>query len=173
MEMVEVAQLEHLGGEGIGRDRVCELVGLAYEGADLAPGVGAEVAAHPLAQVGGLAHVEDLTVSIEEAVHARCPRQVVGELQLRRLGVAAHRRQGDEVVETHHAHACRPLEHEVQEIGGGEGVVEGAMVGAVVEAETAGECAQAAVGYFVAHKAPGESQGVDDRVGEGLAVAAA
>ena len=43
--------------------------------------------------------------------------------------------QGEEVVEAEHAEPGRPLDEEVEQIGGGEGVVEGPMARLVVEPE--------------------------------------
>ena len=49
--------------------------------------------------------------------------------------MGADLRQGDEVVEAEHAEAGGALEQQVQQVGGGQRVVEGAVRGPVVEPE--------------------------------------
>ena len=66
-----------------------------------------------------------------------------------------------EVVESEHAEAGGALEQQVEEVGGGERVVERPVGRAVVESEPAGERAEAAVGHLVAHEPAGERGRVD------------
>ena len=63
--------LDHLGGERVGKVEVADRLRLAQHRADLAAVVAAEVAPHPLAQVGRLADVEDLVAVAAEHVDAR------------------------------------------------------------------------------------------------------
>ena len=59
-----------------------------------------------------------------------------------------------------------PLEQHVQQVAGGQGVVEGAVGRPVGEAEALGEGAEPAVRHLVAHQAAGQGAGVDRPVGE-------
>ncbi len=139
---------------------------LAEHRTDAATVLAAEVAAHPLAQVARLADVEHLVAVPAEQVHAGRARQVRRQLELGRLGVTGERAQGDEVVEAEHAEPRRPLDEEVQEVGGGEGVVERAVGRAVVEAQARRQGAQPAVRHLVAHEPAGEGGRVDPRRGD-------
>ena len=127
--------LDHLGGECIGQVEVADRLGLAQHRADLAPVVAAEVAAHALAQVGGLADVEHLVAMPAEHVDPGGAGEVGRHLELRRLRVARQLGEGEEIVEAEHAEPGRPLDEEVEQIGGGEGVVEGPMTRLVIEPE--------------------------------------
>ncbi len=80
--------------------------------------------------------------------------------------MATHRRQLDEVVEAEHAVRRGPLEQRVQEIAGGERVVEGPMGRPVRKPEAVGERAELAVGDLFAHEAASKRARVDDRVAE-------
>ena len=151
---------------------MCKALGLAQHRADLAPIVAAEVAAHSLAQVGGLAHVEHLVVGAEEAIDAGRPGQLVRELQLAGLRMAAHLGQQHQIVEAQHAEAGGALEQQVQQVGGGERVVERAVVGPMIEPKATGQRAQAAIRHLVAHQPTSEWQRVDDGVAKGGPVAA-
>ena len=71
------------------------------------------------------------------------------------------RGQGEEVVEAGDAEGRGPLEQQVEQVGGGQGVVEGAVGRPVVEPEPVGEGAEPAVGHLVADEAPGQGAGVD------------
>ena len=134
---------------------------LAQHRTDLAAVVAAEVAAHPLAEVGRLAHVQHLVAVTAEQVHAGRARQVRGQLQLRRLRVPGQLGECHEIVEPEHAEPGGALEEEVEEIGRGERVVERPVGRAVVEAEPARQRAETAVGHLVAHEPAGERRGVD------------
>ena len=147
---MDEADLGHSGLEGAAADPVVDAHGLGQQAADLPPVVGREVAADPRPEVARLADVEDLASPIAEQVDARGARKVGGEGQLPRLGVAGHGGEHEEVVEPGDAERPGPLEQEVEEVAGGQGVVEGAVAGLVVEAEVAGEGAEPAVGDFVA-----------------------
>ena len=61
--------------------------------------------------------------------------------------------EADQVVEAQHAEPGGTLEQEVQEVGGGQRVVEGAVRWPVVEAEARCQCAETAVGHLVADRA--------------------
>ena len=131
--------------------------GLAQQAADLAAGVGREVAADPGAQVGGLADVEARARwrrGTGRRPGARGRRSVRASLAA--CGWAAMRGQREQVVEGEHAERRGPLEQQVEQVGGGEGVVEGAVAGAVVEAEAVGQRAELAVGDLVADQAAGQ-----------------
>ena len=62
-----------------------------------------------------------------------------------------------------------PLEQHVQQVGGGERVVEGPVAGLVVEAQVRRERAELAVGDLVAHEPAGEGERVDRAVASGAA----
>src|SRR4029079_8407055 len=64
------------------------------------------------------------------------------------------------------------FEEEVQQVCGGQRVVERPVRGAVVEAEASGQRSEATRRYLVAYQATGEWERVDDRVGD-LRIAAA
>ncbi len=96
-QLVQVAHLQHLGGHDVGGGVARDPLGLAQQRADLAAVVAAEVAAHPLADVGGLADVQHLAAVAVEQVDAGSAGQLLGEAQLRRLRVGARcaaRRRG-------------------------------------------------------------------------------
>ena len=129
------AGLDDLGRQRVGQAVVAHRLGLAQHRTDAPAVLLAEVAAHPLAQVGRLADVEHLVAVPAEQVHAGRAGQVRRQLELGRLRVAGHRRQRREVVEAEHAEPGRPLDQQVQQVGRGQGVVEGAVGRAVVEPE--------------------------------------
>ena len=85
---------------------------------------------------------------------------VRGEPQLGDLRVGLHAGEGEQVVEAEHAERGRPLEQQVEEVGGGQRVVEGPVGGPVVEPEPAGERAEPAVRHLVAHAAGGPARTV-------------
>ena len=145
---------------------------LPQEVADLPPVVPGEVRPDPLAQVGGLAHVEGDAPAVDEPVHAGRAGERGGEAELGRLGVAGEPGEHEQVVQPEHAPRGRPLQQQVEQIGRGQGVVEGAVRRLVVEPEAVGQGAEAAVGHLVAHEAAGQRGRVDGRVGQaGPAVA--
>ena len=155
------ARLDHLGGEWVGQLDVPDLADLAQHRADAPPVVTAEVAAHPLAQVGGLADVEHLVAMAAEHVHAGRAGQLGGGGELGGLRMPGELGEHDEIVDTHDPEPRRPLDQQVEQVGGRECVVEGAMRGLVVEPEAIGERAEPAVGDLVAEQSPGERGGVD------------
>ena len=61
----------------------------------------------------------------------------------------------------------------MQQVGGGQRVVERAVGRAVVEAEAVGQRAQPAVGHLVAHEPAGQRHGVDERLREPVPACAA
>ncbi len=157
------------GDRGLERARahlMVDGVHLAQQLTDLPATVAGEVGAHPRSQVGGLAHVEHAPTAVTEEVDARRAGERSGERQLRDLGVPRQLGQGEEVVEPGDAEPAGPFEQDVQQIGRGQGVVEGPMVGPVVEAQPGGERAETAVGHLVAHEPAGQSARVDPRIGE-------
>ena len=74
-----------------------------------------------------LAHVQHSAGGVAEQVHARRPGESVGQAELRCLGVSGERGQELEVVQPVDAQRSGPLEQQMQQIAGGQGVVEGAM----------------------------------------------
>jgi hypothetical protein len=96
-----------------------------------------------------------------EEVDARCAGETFGEPQLREIGVAAQLRQHQQIVEAGHAEAARALDQQVQEIGGGERVVECAMRRLMVEAQSRRERAELAIGNLVAHETARERTRVE------------
>ena len=170
--LVDEPDLAHRGLEGARADLVVDGLHLAQQLGDLAAGVAREVRAHPAAQVGGLAHVQHPPAPVAEQVDARLAGQRGGEPQLGGLGVAGDGGQGHQVVEPGHAQPGRPLQQDVEQVGGGQRVVEGAVAGPVVEAEATRQRAQLAVGHLVAHQAPGQGAGVDRGVGQRRALGA-
>ena len=160
-QSTDEACFDDLRRQRIGQLDVAHRLRLAKEGADLASVVSPEVAAHALAEIGGFADVEHLSTTIAEHVDARGPGERVGDPQLCRLGMARERRQGSEVIEPCDAPSSRPFEEEVEQVGGGEGVIEGAMRRPVVEPQARGERGQAAVGHLVTNEAASQRRGVD------------
>ena len=155
-----------LGDGGLERRaarHVAHVGGLAEQPVHLAALVGGEVRADPLAEVGGLADVEHLAASADEQVHAGRAGELGREPELGGLRVGVHAGQGQQVVEAEDAEGRRPLEQQVEEVGRGEGVVEGAVGGLVVEPQPRRQGAEAAVRDLVAQEAPGEGAGVDER----------
>ena len=75
-------------------------------------------------------------------------------------------REHHEVVEADDAEAGRTFDQEMEQVGGGERIVERAMTGSMVETEARRERAEFAVGHLVTHEASGERDGVDDRAGQ-------
>ena len=149
----------HLADGGLERGRarlVVDGLRLAQQLADLPPRVAREVRPDPGPQVGGLADVEHAPTAIAEQVDARRAGQGVGERELRGLGVAGDGRQREEVVEAGDAEAGRPLEQEVEQVAGGQRVVERPVAGSVVEAEVRRQRAELAVRHLVAHQSAGE-----------------
>ena len=70
----------------------------------------------------------------------------------------------EQVVEAEHAVGSGPLEQQVQQVGGGERVVEGAVGRLVREPEATRERAEPAVRHLVAHEPAGQRARVDPRV---------
>ena len=134
--------------------------------------VAAEVATDPLAQVCSFPDVEHLVVGTDEAVHAGGARQVMCELQLAGLGVPAHLGQHDQIVQAQHPEAGRAFQQQVQQVSGGERVVQCTVTGAMVETEAAGQCAELAVRHFITHQAARKSKRVHDGVAQRRPVAA-
>ena len=146
---------------------VVDPCGVAQEGADLAPVVGGEVAPHAAPEVGRLADVEHPT--LVGRGRGRRPamrgRRVVSP-SLAAWGWRAMAGQPAQVVEAQNTERRGSFEEEVQEVRGGERVVEGPVARAMGEPEAVGERAETAVGHLVTDEAPGERGGVDDVVGE-------
>ena len=86
--------------------------------------------------------------------------------------MAAHRGQREQVVEARHPEARRPLEQHVQQVSGGQGVVERAVGRCVAQTEVRGEGAELEVGHLVAYQAAGQPVGVDRAVVEAGSVGA-
>ena len=155
--------LDHLGGERIREVEMRDRLRLAQHRADLAAVVAAEIGANSLTQVRRLAHVQHVVALAPEHVDARRAGQVGGHLELRGLGVAGKLGERDEVVEAEHAEARRPLDEQVEQVGGRERVVECSVARLVVETESRGERAEAAVGDLVANEATRQRDRVDHR----------
>ena len=162
--LVDEAHLGDRGLECAGAHLVVDRVHLAQQLAHLPAIVAREVRADPRAQVGGLAHVEHPPAPVTEEVDARGAGERGGERELGHLGVTGQLGQGQQVVEAGDAEPAGPLEQHVEQVGGGQRVVEGAVVGAVVEPQAGGKGAEPAVGHLVAHQAAGQGTGVDPGV---------
>jgi hypothetical protein len=81
------------------------------------------------------------------------------------LRVAGDGGESQEVVESENAEAPRPFEHDVQQIGRGQRVVQGPVGGPAGESEVLGQRPQLAVADLVPDQAAGEGARVDDPVG--------
>ncbi len=162
--VLDVAQFEHLGSENVGRGDVGDALRLSKQGPDLAAVVAAEVAAYSLTEIGGLADVQDLVVCAAEQIDARLTRQGVGHAQLGGLRVGADAGEGDQVVEPQYAEPGGTFEQEVQKVGGGQGIVEGAVRRSMIEAKARCQRAESAIRHLVADQSPGQRQGVDDGI---------
>ena len=81
---------------------------LPQQVADLAAVVAGEVRAHPLAQVGRLAHVERHPPPVDEPVDAGRAGQGGGQAELGGLGVPGQPGEDEEVVEAEHAPGSPP-----------------------------------------------------------------
>ena len=158
--------LDHLGGERVGQVEVGDRLGLAQHRADLAAVLAAEVRADPLAQIRRLADVQHVVALAAEHVHAGRAGQVGGHLELGRLRVPGELGERHEIVEAEHPEAGCPLDEQVEEVGGGERVVERSMAGLMIEPQARGERAELAVRNLVAQQAPGQRHGVDHGAGE-------
>ena len=167
---MDEAHLVHGGGQWMGEFDVFDARCLAQQRTDLLPLVGGEIGADPRPEVGGLAHIEDVAGGRAEDVDTRRARQGIGEAELGGLRMAGHRGKGHEVVETGDSQAAGSLDEQVQQVAGGEHIVEGAVCGSVFEVEAFGERAQLAVGDLVAHEAAGEGHGVDRSVGQARSI---
>jgi hypothetical protein len=146
---------------------VLDALGLAQQRRRAPAPVGREVRPHPGAQVGGPADVEHLAAAAPEQVDAGGAGQALGQAQLGRLRVAAHRRERQQVVERGHAEAARPFEQAVEEVAGGQGVAEGPVRRRVGQAEVRGQGAQPVVGDLVVQQPAGQHAGVDRRAVQG------
>ena len=133
--LVDEADLEDGGFERMTAHDVVDVLRLAQQRADLATFVAREVRAHPRSEVGGLADVQHTPASIAKEVDTGRPGELGGELELAGLRVAAHGGQREQVVEADDPEPGRPFEEQVQEVAGGEGVVEGPVGGRVAQAE--------------------------------------
>ena len=165
-EAADQPALDHLGGERVGEIEVRHRLGFAQHRADLAPVVAAEVRPDALAKIGRLADVEDLVALTAEHVDARRSWEVRGHLELGGLRMPGEFREHHEVVEADDAEAGRTFDQEMEQVGGGERIVERAMTGPMVETEARRQRAEFAVGHLVTHEASGERDGVDDRAGQ-------
>ena len=110
------------------------------------------------AQVDGLADVERPVAGVAEHVHARAPRQPVGEGQLAQLGMPADPRQGQQVIEAEHAERAGPLEQRVQHLDCRPRIVECAVGRLVRDAEVIRERREPAVGDLVADESSGQAR---------------
>jgi hypothetical protein len=72
--------------------------------------------------------------------------------------------QREEVVEPGDTEPPDPLEQHVEQVAGGEGVVERAVTGTVGESESVGERAEPTVRHLVAHQPPRQCHRVDAAV---------
>ena len=134
-QAVDEPGLDHRRLQRRARDLVTDGDRLPQEVADLAAVVAREVRAHPLAQVGRLAHVERHPPPVHEPVDAGRAGQRGGQAELGGLGVAGQPGQDEQVVEAEHAPGRRPLEQQVQQVGGGQRVLQRPVGRAVVEPE--------------------------------------
>jgi hypothetical protein len=163
---VDEAHLEHGGLEGAGADDVVDRHGLPQELGDLSAVVAAEVRPHSRPQVGGLAHVQHPAGAAPEEVDPGPAGQAGGELQLAHLGMGPDGGQLEEVVEAEHAQAAGPLEQEVEEVAGGQGVGQGPVGGPVRQPQPLGKGAELAVRDLVADQAPGQGARVDPPIAQ-------
>ncbi len=166
LQLVDQADLADGRLEGAGAHDVVDALGLAEQLADLLALVAGEVGAHTGPEVGRLADVQDPAGPVSEEVDARPAGQVLGQAELRRLRVAAELGQGQQVVEAEHPEAGGALEQHVEQVGGGQGVVESPVARPVGQAQLGGEGAEPAVADLVAHQPAGEGAGVDPAVVE-------
>ncbi len=142
--------------------------GLREEVLDLLPGVPVEVALHPGAQVGGLAHVQHAAVPGLEQVHARCVGKRVRQTDLREVRAPPRADRLMEVAEGQDAEAAAELEQAVQDLGARLRVVQGSMARPHRRAEILGERVEADVRDLRPDDAPRESRGAHRGRGEGL-----
>ena len=159
-------EFEHRRLEAVAADLVIDAVRLSQQLPNLAALVGGEVAANSAAEVGRLADVEDVATAVPEQIDARLAGKTIGETQFGSLWVARHGRQGQEVVEADDAHGPGTLDQNVEEIAGGECVIQGPVAWSVAEPEPISERAEFAIGDFVAQEPPCEWERVDRPVGE-------
>lgn len=78
--------------------------------------------------------------------------------------------QGHEVVESENAESGRAFDQQVQQISGGQDIVEGSVTGLVGEAKMRRQRAEFAIGDLVADQTSGQWNGVDDFVVERFAL---
>jgi hypothetical protein len=159
-------QFSHLGLEFGLTDPVVDGGEFAQHLLDRSAGVPVEVGAHPGAQVFGLADIEHLTPPIPEQVHTGAPGESVGECDLAVVGLAACGGECEEIVEVGDPEGSGALEETPQDVGGGGGVLEGAVGRGDRRAEVSGEGAEAEIARLSPEQATRQSQGVDGPIGE-------
>ncbi len=137
---------------------------LPQEAGDLPPPAGDEQRPDPVADVARPADVEDPPVGRPEQVHPGRPGQPGQQRQLPQRQRA--RRQAEQVVEGQDPVPGGPFEQGVEDLGGGQHVVEGPVGGPDHRAEPGRQRGQPAVGHLVADQAAGQGQGVDPGVGQ-------
>lgn len=145
---------------------VAHPLGFSKHVADLATLIAGEVGTHAFTQVGGLPDIQNFIPGSGEEVDAGGAGQVVGELKLGDLRVIAELGQGDEIVEAHHTQGGGAANEQMEQVGGGEGIVEGAVAGLVIEPEAGCEGAQLDVGNLVPHQAASERASIDGTIRE-------
>ncbi len=133
------------------------------------PPVPGEVGPDLLADVGGLAHIEHVAGGIGEPVHAGAMGETGREEELARLRMADQPGEVEQLPECQDPVRTGPLEHGMEEVGGGQDVGQGPVGRPVGEPEVRGQGAELAVGHHVAHQTSGQGQGVHGGVGQALA----
>ena len=103
----------------------------------------------PGLEVGGLAHVEHGAGGVGEPVDAGTVGEPGGEAQLGGVGVTDQPGKVEQLIEAEDAVRAGPLEQGVEEIPGGQHVVEGPVRRLVREPEGGGQGAELAVGHHV------------------------
>ncbi len=160
------AQLGHLGLQFGGAHPMLDRRQLPQHLVGPAPVVPVEVGPHPGAQVGRLAHVEDLAGPVAEQVHPGAAGEGVGQADLAVVGGAPGGGQLQQVLQVGDAEGAGPLEEAPEHVGGGPGILQGPMVGGDRGPEVGGQRTEAQVAHLRTDEAPGQGGGVHRPVGQ-------
>jgi len=127
---------------------------------------GREVGTDAAPDVPGGAHIEDAPLAVLEQVDARPCGQTLCEVTFAALGRTDPRGERAELFEGHDALAAHSREQPMQDVDGGAGILQRAMIGGCRGAEQLRQSPELAVGCLVlADQLSGQVGGVDDAKG--------
>jgi len=167
-QLLDEPVLEQQGGELRSARLVVDRLQLVQRPSDEAPvaAAGAEVGAHPPAQVGGLADVEGASGAVAHEVHAGRGGQVLGQRQLVRVARPADARERDGALQRVDAALGEHPDEPHEQLGGGLRVGQGPVDGADGGVGPLRERGQVVAARPPVEQPPGQHQGVEPRLGE-------